>query len=136
MSAFDQQVGGTHYKATGIQPVQFIMANAMGFCEGNIVKYVTRWRDKGGLDDLCKARHYLEFIQESADYRHLVKLLRRSAGINKHRISAEEYIEANELPKHEAGVVRHIWVWCINGDEHNLRSAMAWADELLWQAQQ
>ena len=40
------------------------MANKLGFCEGNVVKYVSRWRDKGGLSDLLKAKHYIEFLIE------------------------------------------------------------------------
>lgn len=64
MSALDKQVGGAHYKDRKIQPVEFIHANSLGFCEGNVVKYVTRWRSKNGLDDLYKAAHYLELLIE------------------------------------------------------------------------
>lgn len=63
-SANDIQVGGQHYKAKTIQPWDFIAANGLGYFEGNIVKYVSRWRDKGGLDDLRKARHYLDKLIE------------------------------------------------------------------------
>lgn len=63
-SANDTQVGGQHYKAKTIQPWDFIAANGLGYFEGNIVKYVSRWRDKGGLDDLRKARHYLDKLIE------------------------------------------------------------------------
>lgn len=62
MSALQQQVGGDHYMARGIQPIEYIHANNLGYCEGNVVKYVTRWRDKGGEDDLRKAIHYLELL--------------------------------------------------------------------------
>ncbi len=62
MSALQQQVGGDHYRAKGIQPIEYIHANNLGFCEGNVVKYVTRWRDKGGEADLRKAIHYLELL--------------------------------------------------------------------------
>jgi len=61
-SAFDKQVNGSHYKDKGIQPIIYIHANNLGFCEGNVVKYVTRWRDKGGEADLRKAIHYLELL--------------------------------------------------------------------------
>ena len=60
-TVFDKQIGGEHYK-TSIQPIEFILANNLGFCEGNVVKYVTRWKDKGGVQDLKKAIHYLEFL--------------------------------------------------------------------------
>lgn len=62
MSALQQQVGGNHYKAKGIQPIEYIHANDLGYCEGNVVKYVTRWKEKGGEDDLRKAIHYLELL--------------------------------------------------------------------------
>lgn len=62
MSALQQQVGGDHYRAKGIQPIEYIHANNLGFCEGNVVKYVTRWKEKGGEDDLRKAIHYLELL--------------------------------------------------------------------------
>jgi len=55
----DKQVGGSHYKE-GIQPFDYIRANKMGFFEGNILKYITRYKKKNGLEDLLKAQHYLE----------------------------------------------------------------------------
>ncbi|MDF1690525.1 MAG: DUF3310 domain-containing protein [Cycloclasticus sp.] len=64
MSAKDYQIGGSHYKEKGIQPIEYIMANKLSFCEGNVIKYVSRWRDKNGIDDLLKAKHYLEFLIE------------------------------------------------------------------------
>ena len=63
-SALNTQVGGSHYKDKGIQPIIYIHANELGFCEGNVVKYVTRWRDKNGVADLRKAIHYLELLIE------------------------------------------------------------------------
>lgn len=64
MSALDVQVAGTHYKDLPIQPVQYIQANNIPYMEGNVVKYVSRWRTKGGMDDLRKAKHYLEMLIE------------------------------------------------------------------------
>lgn len=64
--ALTKQEGGSHYKDRKIQPIEFIMANGLNFCEGNIIKYVTRWRYKGGVADLKKAMHYLEFLLEEA----------------------------------------------------------------------
>lgn len=58
-----QQVGGDHYKQA-IQPWDYVAANNLGYFEGNIVKYVTRWRKKGGIEDLKKARHYLDKLIE------------------------------------------------------------------------
>lgn len=58
------QYGGQHYKDKPIQPIEYILANGLGFCEGNVVKYITRYADKGGIEDLQKAKHYLEFLIE------------------------------------------------------------------------
>lgn len=58
--------GSEHYRHGGIQPVEYIMANNMGFCEGNIVKYVTRYKYSGkGIEDLRKAAHYIDMLIES-----------------------------------------------------------------------
>lgn len=64
MSAFKEQTGGSHYKDLPIQPVEYIYRNNIGFCEGNVIKYVTRWRSKNGLEDLKKARHFLDLLIE------------------------------------------------------------------------
>ena len=65
-NVLDTQVGGQHYKDMPIQPLEYIVANDLSFCEGNVVKYVSRWRAKNGVEDLRKARHYLDMlIQEN-----------------------------------------------------------------------
>ena len=56
------QVGGHHYKKQAIQPIEYILANSIPFAEGSVIKYVTRWRDKGGIQDLKKARHFLDIL--------------------------------------------------------------------------
>ena len=66
MSANEIQHGGSHYKNKPIQPWDFIAANKLGFFEGNIVKYLSRWQDKNGVEDLLKARHYLDKLIEIA----------------------------------------------------------------------
>jgi hypothetical protein len=63
-SALSVQVGGDHYKDLAIQPVKYNHANKLPFIEGCVVKYVTRWRDKGGLADLEKAKHFLDLLIE------------------------------------------------------------------------
>ena len=62
--AGDTQVAGDHYKKMKIQPVEYIHANGIGFSEGNVIKYVSRWRSKGGIGDLKKARHTLDLLIE------------------------------------------------------------------------
>jgi len=65
MKATDVQIAGDHYKKMAIQPIEFINANRLGFCEGNAIKYLCRYRDKGGVTDLQKARHYIDLLIES-----------------------------------------------------------------------
>ena len=64
MSVNSKQVNGSHYKNKAIQPWDYIVANNLGYLEGNVVKYISRWRDKGGMDDLAKAKHYIEKLIE------------------------------------------------------------------------
>lgn len=63
-SALNREVGGTHYKDMPIQPIEFITKNGLGFCEGNVVKYISRYKNKNGREDLLKARHYIDLLIE------------------------------------------------------------------------
>lgn len=63
-SVLDNQHGGTHYKEKGIQPIAYAHANDLSFFQGNVVKYVTRYKDKKGVEDVKKAIHYLQMILE------------------------------------------------------------------------
>jgi hypothetical protein len=62
-SVRDQQVAGTHYQRA-IQPWDIISEWDLDFWEGNVVKYILRWKDKDGVQDLKKAKHYLEYLIE------------------------------------------------------------------------
>ncbi len=53
-----------HYTQHEIEPIDFIVKNKLDFCQGNVVKYVCRYNLKGGLDDLLKAKQYIDFIIE------------------------------------------------------------------------
>lgn len=64
MTALDIQIAGNHYKNLKIQPVEYNHSNGIPFIEGCVVKYVTRWRDKGGIKDLEKARHFIDLLIE------------------------------------------------------------------------
>lgn len=64
MSSLERQEGGDHYKKMAIQPVEYIHRNGIGFVEGCVIKYVSRWRVKGGVVDLRKARHFLDILIE------------------------------------------------------------------------
>lgn len=58
------QHGGAHYRAKPIQLWDYISANGIGYLEGNAIKYLSRWRDKGGIEDLRKAQHYVQKLIE------------------------------------------------------------------------
>jgi hypothetical protein len=65
LSAKASQVGGSHYASMAIQPFEYIHANGIGFAEGCVIKYVSRWRNKNGVEDLKKARHFLDLLIEA-----------------------------------------------------------------------
>lgn len=94
----DVQVGGDHYKKYKIQPVEYIQANRLGWIEGSIVKYATRWRDKGGKEDLEKIKHLVDL---------LIKL---------------------ELTKEEQPVKEDKWKIDTLENEKYLRAAKTWAE--------
>jgi hypothetical protein len=65
MSALDKQEGGTHYKDLAIQPVEYIQKNNLSYLQGNVIKYITRYNKKNSpIDDLNKAKHYIDLILE------------------------------------------------------------------------
>lgn len=64
IKATDIQVGGGHYKKLKIQPAEYVHANQIPYLEGSVIYYVTRWRDKGGLEDLKKSIHTLQLLIE------------------------------------------------------------------------
>jgi hypothetical protein len=70
MSALDTQVDGDHYKKLAIQPMEYSMNNKLDACQHTIIKYVTRFRDKGGIKDLEKARHVLDMLIEFEQVQH------------------------------------------------------------------
>ena len=65
MKSSEKQVGGKHYLKYKIQPVEFIIKNNLDFCQGSVIKYVLRFKEKGGVQDLEKAKHYIELLIES-----------------------------------------------------------------------
>ena len=85
-NALDVQVAGNHYKELPIQPVEYIYANKIGYFEGNVIKYVTRWKEKGGIKDLEKAKHYIDLLiqltmrEQSAEYQVQEILSNRNPG--------------------------------------------------------
>jgi len=62
--ALDTQVGGGHYKSMAIQPVEYIHKNGIPYIEGCVIKYISRWRNKNGIEDLKKAKHFIDLLIE------------------------------------------------------------------------
>jgi hypothetical protein len=64
------QIGGTHYSSKAIQPIEYINANQLNYHQGNVIKYITRYKDKNGIEDLRKAIWYIEDLikQEQLAY--------------------------------------------------------------------
>jgi len=67
-SKLKEQVGGDHYSKLAIQPVTYINANGLSYLQGNVIKYITRFKSKGTpLQDLEKAKHYIDMLIELED---------------------------------------------------------------------
>lgn len=64
ISALKVQHGGSHYKDMKIQPAEYIHANNLPFIEGSVIKYISRWRNKNGIEDLKKAKHFIDLLIE------------------------------------------------------------------------
>lgn len=63
-NALDMQVGGSHYKNLAIQPIEYIEKNHIGFAAGCVIKYVSRYKEKNGAEDLKKAKHFIDLLLE------------------------------------------------------------------------
>lgn len=74
MSALERQEGGNHYASLAIQPMQYSMANGLDACQHSVIKYVTRFRSKGGVADLRKAIHCIEMLIEFEEQRQCAAL--------------------------------------------------------------
>ena len=102
MSAYDKQIGGSHYRKMRIQPSEFINKNNLPFAEGNAIKYICRHKHKGERQDLEKAKHYIDMILER-DYP-LIPMTEeeeyRNAGITK------EEAERTYPPQNSWGMIK------------------------------
>ena len=67
-TALDVQVGGGHYKDMKIQPVEFCFANNLNNGQSAIIKYVCRYKTKNKLEDLKKAKHYIDLLIQLEGY--------------------------------------------------------------------
>lgn len=117
MGALDRQVGGEHYKdgRGGIQPVEFIERNGLPFCMGNVIKYLYRWKLKGGKVDLDKAIHYCELAMSM--YRPCV-----ADSDDTWEVRPDEFIRSNKLSLTEARVVNELCAVYTDGLQAYLRA--------------
>jgi hypothetical protein len=106
MNSLNTQIGGSHYQLP-IQPTEFIMANRWDFCAGNILKYITRWRTKGGLADLRKAIHYAQ-LRSDLTVIHEVQTPLCKIGIN-------EYNAKNGIGVVEEQALIALELWVMSG---------------------
>jgi Protein of unknwon function (DUF3310). len=127
MSALDRQIEGTHYKQFPIQPVELIAANGYDYFIGNILKYVCRWRFKGGLSDLQKALHYAELRRDIALHRHESPVVDRVERIiarlwhwrmciakspeKRFPISMNTFVEVNDIPPYDDHILYALDQW-------------------------
>jgi hypothetical protein len=64
LTAYSRQVDGDHYQKLAIQPMQYSLLNGLDAAQHTVIKYVTRFRDKGGISDLEKAKHCIDMLIE------------------------------------------------------------------------
>lgn len=133
MSALEEQVGGDHYKGLPIQPVEFCHANYFPGSEAAIVGYVSRWRDKGGHQDLEKARHFADIIIEDARYmkRHRAVCLALKRWPRSYEITCATYCRENNIEHPENAIIYNMWLWVETGLRPNLHAARRLLDEML-----
>lgn len=95
MNALDTQVGGSHYKSMRFQPIELISLLGLDFFQGNVVKYVSRHHEKGGREDLDKARHYCQLAMRYGYGR-----VRQPTKVQTARIAV--FVSMNSLPDYTA----------------------------------
>ena len=105
MNALEKQVGGEHYKNNAFQPIQLIVALNLNFIEGCIIKYITRYKNKNGVQDIMKCIHYSELAKE------LNHVNSRFLNAKDHNL-VNKYYELNNL----TGMQRDIILLCIMND--------------------
>lgn len=119
MSANDKQVAGSHYQRGSLQHWDVCAGFRIGYLEGCCTKYLIRWRDKNGLQDLQKAEHFLEKLIEMVDVGALVK--------NEARIIPKilkKFYEETNIPYPESLVVDTVFRWKHAGDLKNAQKVL------------
>lgn len=98
-SSLEKQVGGDHYKKMKIQPIEFIVANNLTYPEGCIVKYICRWKDKNGIEDLEKIIHYVEIMIEEEKNKVKTPHIRFYCRKCKYVFMTNDPFQASQCPK-------------------------------------
>lgn len=81
VNALDTQVAGGHYKDMKIQPIEFGEANKLSPCQFSVVKYICRHKNKNGIEDLKKARHFIALLAQLEYGVNIVELEEEERGI-------------------------------------------------------
>jgi len=135
--ANETQVGGKHYKGVAIQHWDMVAANGLGYFEGQVSKYVTRWRKKNGLEDLNKAKHFLqkliEVVAAHGVETHVHSVANNVCLLAWPRVDMYAYAETNGLTANEGMVCELMDTWY--EDASRLQFAMDLIDGLIQEAQ-
>lgn len=110
MSALDIQIGGSHYRNKGIQPIELIVALNLNFIEGNIVKYITRYKEKNGAQDIMKCIHYSQLAIE-------LKCIRHNIDIHNNYELILQYVKTNDL----CSVQTYVLNSCLQNDYEQVK---------------
>lgn len=129
MSAAHGQVGGVHYQNLTTDPYEFAIANDLGGLELSVVKYVSRWPDKGGVEDVRKARDTVNRLKDGSE---VLKAARHGRPMPT-GMTPDEYCIANQLGRHESSVVFWTWLWHRNRLDCALDEAGKACDRLIEQ---
>jgi hypothetical protein len=97
----DKEIGGTHYSDMKIEPVELIHAMQLDFISGCIVKYISRYRSKGSVEDLSKALHYARMYMEDDFYGDLTESLN-----DIEKLAIKQYCIVNGLSEHENAIIQ------------------------------
>lgn len=115
----DRQVGGEHYSKGGIQPIHFTETNNLTFSEGNVVKYITRYKHKNGLQDLEKVDHYLDFIEKYSETDRCYS-----------EVDIDEYCVSNEFNEYQTNVLCSMFNYLLVEDIYYIEKAKQYLNKL------
>lgn len=99
MNPLQEQIGGSHYKNFKMQPIELIAKTRCSFIQGNIIKYISRYKEKNGKQDLEKVIHYAQLALELGD--------RGNLGFRKAN-AFSAYCQANELSSAQTRIIQHV----------------------------